>query len=538
MGVSPGGERRDEGVLMDQTPPDDDREVSANETPEGLLDLLRDHPEWKRDVREAVFDRLIALFPPETLLQAARSRLVDLSGDDGEAILRILEAYGSDTDLEPLARSLAEQPDLTPERAWEALSVLEGSGLIEKYPELADRREEIEEVLGDEGSLEELAAQIEDDEDGVWVALQGLGVIEPDVRAEIVSGLGNQPMGPGLATLLRHLVFAQEPSIRTAALDALASHIEDHPALLDAWAAIAADHPEPTVMARARRWLGSDADSVIAEWKALRRPTPRLWRSLVTSLDGEGRGEIVLAAEWNGEFVSARFSCNVMHGIEEVSGVLTLDDSAVTEFLADFASRADRDLLEGHHELALGLLAGSLTLCGAGTPPVLSFWIEKTVGLGFRGCPFASPMPDFDPSSVCFEEMPERAKMVLDACPQWLDDSNLTYDLADELFLGDGLPPRESGAFRFLFERRLRERLELYRRGLLWMAAFWHSSDSVELARSALAIAWQLSDPQHAVPGHPFLDALAERSLSSAAEFLRRGIDLRTPEVRARHQER
>jgi hypothetical protein len=47
------------------------------------------------------------------------------------------------------------------------------------------------------------------------------------------------------------------------------------------------------------------------------------------------------------------------------------------------------------------------------------------------------------------------------------------------------------------------------------------------LARSSLALAWQLSDPQHAVPSHPFTVALTTRSLVAAQDDIRSGRDPR-----------
>jgi len=58
---------------------------------------------------------------------------------------------------------------------------------------------------------------------------------------------------------------------------------------------------------------------------------------------------------------------------------------------------------------------------------------------------------------------------------------------------------------------------------LLWMGWVWHASGRLELARSAFALAGQLSDDQYAVPSHPFTVALATRSLRAAQESLRRG---------------
>ena len=64
------------------------------------------------------------------------------------------------------------------------------------------------------------------------------------------------------------------------------------------------------------------------------------------------------------------------------------------------------------------------------------------------------------------------------------------------------------------------------------MAAFWRAGGAGDLSLSALALAAQLSDPQHAVPGHPFPVALTSRSLEVARRNLRAGLDLRDPAAR------
>ncbi len=122
---------------------------------------------------------------------------------------------------------------------------------------------------------------------------------------------------------------------------------------------------------------------------------------------------------------------------------------------------------------------------------------------------------------------------MLDACPSWIDASHLTYELAEEIALREGDttpdPRRDAGAYRYLFEHRLQGQLEWYRRMLFWMATFWHAACDDDLGRSALALAVQLSDAQHVVPGHPFTVALTTRSLVAAQHDLRRGIDPRRP---------
>jgi len=58
---------------------------------------------------------------------------------------------------------------------------------------------------------------------------------------------------------------------------------------------------------------------------------------------------------------------------------------------------------------------------------------------------------------------------------------------------------------------------------LYWMASFWQGADRPYLGQSALTLAEQLSDAQHAVPSHPFVVDLITRSLVAAqARVLKR----------------
>ena len=56
----------------------------------------------------------------------------------------------------------------------------------------------------------------------------------------------------------------------------------------------------------------------------------------------------------------------------------------------------------------------------------------------------------------------------------------------------------------------------------------WKFLDELELSRSALALACQLSDEQYAVPSHPFTVELTTRSLEAAQRLLRTAADPRT----------
>src|SRR5207248_1104321 len=149
-------------------------------------------------------------------------------------------------------------------------------------------------TLEEDGSLDQLAAQIENDPEGLWLALQGLSAIEPEIRAQIIGGLAQvvEAPGPNLIEFLRLLNYAHEPATRAAALDALAGVPldDDDPKLVAAWASLAADPPDPEVSERARRWLGRHDRGVLARPSSSQatslQTTPRLVRSLVTAIDG------------------------------------------------------------------------------------------------------------------------------------------------------------------------------------------------------------------------------------------------------------
>ena len=511
-----------------------DTRETADDTPEAFLDRLRAHPEWSDRRRDEALEQIVSRFPAAIVVQAVIDRLNDLGGPDAEILLRLVEANPRPELLRALGKALADQPGLPPERAWEALAVLDGAGALDDLPALADRFEELNEILDDDGSVQELIEQIEEEPDGLWLALQGLGPVEPEVRAEIITGLiaEGRPLGSGLSEFLRLLAYAHDPETRAAALSALAA--DPNPlGAHGAWLDLARRHPDADVALKARRRVGH-AVSTTNESKTRLPSLPersRLERSIVSAVDGQGRGTIVLRAEHEGERATAVFGCDVTRGIIDVFGDVARDSTTAEEELGELTGNLGRDVVENDHPLALGLLAGCLTLCGPETPPALRYWIEATAGPDLRPAPFPAGLVGWNPSELPFEEMAGRTRDVLDACPDWLDESPLTYELAEEIALREGESPvdprRDVGAYRFLFERRLRSQLEHYRRMLLWMAGFWRSDGDDKLARSALGLAWQLADAQHVVPGHPFAVALTTRSLTAAREGLKRGLDPR-----------
>jgi hypothetical protein len=514
---------------LEEATPGKSSELALGESLNDWLDAIGEHPEWDSLRRDRHFEDLVASFPVETLLAVTRSRVSDLSGPDAEHLLRIIEAFGGPEDRQLLAEAVSDQDGLPLERAWEALSLLDSFGLIDQRPALAERWEDLNEIFERDDSVEELAEQLEHDPDGHWLALEGLESVEPEVRAEIITSLvESREPGPGLVEFFRLLAHAHDPLAREAALRALEGLPITDPSVALAWASIATDHQDVEVSARASLRTKPGHPS------APRRLGPRLLRSAISSVDQRGRGHVVLQSMGQSDWASAHFSCDLLRGITEVSGVVSREMAPPERFFDDFFIDSGLDVVEGVPVLAHDLLAGGLLLCGPDTTPALRFWLERTIGPALRPKPLSGILPEFAPLSSC--ELSARAETVLDACPNWLDRSDLTYELAEEILLREGdsapEPNRDLGAFRFFFENRLRARLELDQRMLYWMAAFWRASGADELARSAADMVGRLADPAQAVPGHPFLVALATRSFVAAQANLRQGIDLRDPAVR------
>src|SRR6185312_14752342 len=134
------------GVDMDATSPGDE----PPDSPEAMLDALRDLPGSGEAARDSQLARIVERFPADRLREAVRGRLRLLEGEDGEAILRLVEAYATPELLEELAEALEDQPDLAPERAWGALALLEGAGVLEGHPSLMDRWDELSETFESE----------------------------------------------------------------------------------------------------------------------------------------------------------------------------------------------------------------------------------------------------------------------------------------------------------------------------------------------------------------------------------------------------
>ncbi|WP_337173905.1 hypothetical protein [Paludisphaera sp.] len=326
-----------------------------------------------------------------------------------------------------------------------------------------------------------------------WDAFLGLESLDAELRRSIVDELVVAPASEGVTRLLHLLGASRDEATRLAARRALGT--DGRP-----------------VVARPRR--------VVATPARIDRDPPRIVRSLATAVDGEGTGAVALASVHDGRTSLAAFLCDVRGGIRDVLGE-TLDGTDADLGLFDrFPELALGPCVEDAHALATGLLAGGLMLSGRETPPAVQEWLDATVGRGFHAGALLAARPEWSPCALDPAALADRSWRVLEACPGWVDRSVLTFDLAEEITVRERRavadPLRDAGAYRFLFERRLLHRLELYRRMLLWMAFFWDAAGEADLSLSAGILSGQLADPQYAVPSHPFTVALTTRSLHEA----------------------
>ncbi len=246
----------------------------------------------------------------------------------------------------------------------------------------------------------------------------------------------------------------------------------------------------------------------------------KLVATLVTPVDGSGRGSIGLSVSNAHQRRTAAFLCDVRSGVCDALGEVEPESETAGGLLEELEDQAEADCARDVPDLALGLLSGSLTTCARVVPPTVREWLDLMLGPEFQASPVPATIAGIDPSSISAAEIAARVPALLERCPSWLDLSPLTFELAQEIRLREGSPhpdpARDAGVYRFLFERRLIGRLELYRRMLLWMAWFWKSAGLEDLSTLALACATELSDEQYAVPSHPFTVELTTRSLLAA----------------------
>jgi len=240
-----------------------------------------------------------------------------------------------------------------------------------------------------------------------------------------------------------------------------------------------------------------------------------------------GRGSVGISVSQGFERRTAAFLCDVRSGFCDALGEIEDESATAGALLDELANEAGSGCAYGVPELAVRLLAGNLKISENVIPLRVRDWLQIIFGPEFHADALPPTIAGIDPSSIPVAEMTARVKTMLDNCPSWLDLSPLTFQLAEEIRLRAGNPNarRDAGVYRYLFEHHLIDRLELYRRMLLWMAWLWNCTGLCDLATSALACASELSDAQYAVPSHPFTVELTTRSLIAAQRLSGNGAE-------------
>jgi hypothetical protein len=371
-------------------------------------------------------------------------------------------------------------------------------------------------------SLETLVGDLGRDPEECRRAVMGLQSLDVDARLSIIEGLTEISSGPGVRCLLELLTAESDPSTSQAALSAIAKldclEPRSEPSQFPS---DQASHTEAFKAAVPQR-IGGKAEDSAAITRAGDGSHLLLTDSLVTAVDGDGRGAIGISVRRDSRRITALFLCQVERGLLDAEGQIEEQSLEAGDLLRSFRAQANVPLISDVEELALGLLAGELMLNNPRVPRPVSRWLDEALGtrLQPRAFPVQDLSDDVEPPGA--EELLLRAEEILEACPTWLDSSELTFELAEEIALREGPAhadsQRDSGAFRFLFEHRFLDRLEHYRRMLLWMSRFWEFGGQPNLARSAQIFAEQLSDEQNAVPAHPFIVALTTLSLDEAQD--------------------
>ena len=376
--------------------------------------------------------------------------------------------------------------------------------------------------------LEEIAVQLENNPDECWQAMESLAQVEPEVRLSIIDELCALAPRPGAAKLLRLLSSTRDPVTCSAAQAALGRIDRPTSRLLEL--AETSRRAEANSPFRSLQALGQDRPFLLLP--CFQESGPRLARCLVTPVDGRGRATIVVSVNQMHQRRTAAFLCDLERGIRDVVGEVEPESDGAGGLIDAFNQQPAGDCVRDVPELALALLAGSQMLAEMDANHPVREWLLGTLGPDFRPAKLPAMILDLNGSSIDHAEMPRHALSILEACPSWLDVSPLTFELAEEIWLREGRaaadPVRDAGAYRYLFEHRLIHRLELYERMLLWMAWLWKYSGLAELARSAAALASQLSDEQYIVPSHPFTVELTTRSLLAAQAKLRTAEDPRS----------
>ena len=214
--------------------------------------------------------------------------------------------------------------------------------------------------------LGEIADQLESDPQECWQALEGLASVEPELRLSIIDELSRLGLRPGVGMLLRLLSSARDPATRQRPLRSSSDRRRGIASSFDSHCAV-----DRSRTRRPRRLPGrADRRAVSTRAGGCRAIGDRGWhRCLVTPVDGQGRGSIVVSVNQAAQRRTAAFLCDVRLGIRDVVGEVEPESPRAGGLIDALIQQPGIDCARDVPELALGLLAGSLMLCGPAVPP-------------------------------------------------------------------------------------------------------------------------------------------------------------------------
>ena len=431
------------------------------------------------DETDAVLEHLVAAFEPEQLANGLRQAVERLDGSRGDIVLRLAEALGDDSVLARLAATLMEHEGLSAERRWEALAVLEHFGRLEHEPELADQWAELEALLDQEdATIDELVTELESDPDDLDSALAALDAVEPEIRGKILAELANRTQSPAVLRFL----------------DRVGETMND-------------GAPAPPLPATRFERSLSHSDS---------------HEGAFTAIDRRGIGTILLGGATDRGEAVALFTCDVRRGITQVVGRTVGTRCGTRQAVDEFVAQCDEEPATDAGTAA-ALLAAAYPL-DPSPPEIVEEWVRVVLG-NVAGS--ALILPGFTEYDSEDDETPRQSALrVLRASDCWLVDSAIVREIAVELQMrpdgGEPDPDRDVGAYRFLFEHVFLHELELDRRKLEWMTAFWAAVGDRTTAHCAWRIAAELAVEENATPAHPFLVERTTLSLLAAQRAFRR----------------
>ena len=258
-----------------------------------------------------------------------------------------------------------------------------------------------------------------------------------------------------------------------------------------------------------------------ADRRSMTRPS--LVNCLVTAVDGSGRGSVAISTSRQTERCTALFLCDVERGITAAIGQVEEESPHAGRLIEDAKTEAGSMGLEDVPELALRLLAGSLSLNAAAPARPVKEWLERTLGRGFEPRPLPASVVEFDSGTTRELGAPaagrRRSPGVPDMARQFTTDLRARRGgTACEKVRWrptrtaiQGLSGSSSSTGSFIDWRLIGECCS----GCTGSGAV---PGSPSLPASAQILAWQLSDQQFAVPSHPFtVGAHGSKSGCSAA---------------------